>query len=57
MYCMLTDSDEIMPMYWLVAAVTLGSIPRDRKRGLMMVPPAMPNVPESNPEKKHIPTR
>lgn len=44
-------------MYWLVAATTLGSIPSDKNNGLIIVPPAIPNIPERIPDIKHIDTR
>ena len=56
-YYSVTESEEIIPIYWFVAAVTLGNIPRAKNNGLIIVPPAIPRIPESIPDMKHIETR
>lgn len=57
MNCKVTDKEETIPIYWLVEAVTLGNMPKERKRGLIIVPPAIPKIPERVPAKKHMETR
>ena len=41
-------------MYWLVAATTDGKSPNDKNKGLIIVPPAIPKIPDKILEIRHI---